>query len=680
MSRCRGRLPLPPPAPRVEEVAVPAPAPEAPRAVEAASPPKVPVVTPAAPAAPVAADIAPVSEAESGQRAQLRVRADMIDRLVNEAGEVAIARARVEGELRSLKSNLLELTGSVIRLRSQVREIEIQGESQIQSRMSLAGESAEGFDPLEFDRYTRFQELTRSLAEGVNDVSTVQQSLLKNLDDADAALVAQARLSRDVQQQLFSIRTVPFGSVSERLYRILRATAKELDKRANLEIRGGQTELDRSVLEKLVGPLEHLLRNALDHGIESRAVRAAAGKPETGEIALTVRQVGNEIAIELVDDGGGINFDQIRARGVAQGRINADATPTEAQLIELIFLPGFTTAAKVTQLSGRGIGMDVVRAEIAALGGRVEVTTVPGRGTTFLLYLPLTLAVAQAVLVRAGGRLWALPSPMVEQVQQIKAEALVKLYVEHKVEWQGRDYPFHYLPRLLGDPHHNPETQRYNPVLLLRAGQNVAAIHVDEMIGNQEVVVKNIGPQLARVSGIAGATVLGSGEIVLIINPVQLAQRPDVPVYDPNEERMAPMLPKMAAQAPAAATAPGTPLVMIVDDSLTVRKITSRTLTRAGFDVITAKDGIDALELLNDRTPDVILLDIEMPRMDGFEFTKTIKNDPRNAHIPIIMITSRTAEKHRNRAKELGVDLYLGKPYQEDELIRNLREMLALAL
>ncbi len=669
-----------PPAPRVEEVAVPAPAPEAPRAVEAALPPKVPVVTPVAPAAPAAADIAPVSEAESGQRAQLRVRADMIDRLVNEAGEVAIARARVEGELRSLKSNLLELTGSVIRLRSQVREIEIQGESQIQSRMSLAGESAEGFDPLEFDRYTRFQELTRSLAEGVNDVSTVQQSLLKNLDDADAALVAQARLSRDVQQQLFSIRTVPFGSVSERLYRILRATAKELDKRANLEIRGGQTELDRSVLEKLVGPLEHLLRNALDHGIESRAVRAAAGKPETGEIALTVRQVGNEIAIELVDDGGGINFDQIRARGVAQGRINADATPTEAQLIELIFLPGFTTAAKVTQLSGRGIGMDVVRAEIAALGGRVEVTTVPGRGTTFLLYLPLTLAVAQAVLVRAGGRLWALPSPMVEQVQQIKAEALVNLYVEHKVEWQGRDYPFHYLPRLLGDPHHNPETQRYNPVLLLRAGQNVAAIHVDEMIGNQEVVVKNIGPQLARVSGIAGATVLGSGEIVLIINPVQLAQRPDVPVYDPNEERMAPMLPKMAAQAPAAATAPGTPLVMIVDDSLTVRKITSRTLTRAGFDVITAKDGIDALELLNDRTPDVILLDIEMPRMDGFEFTKTIKNEPRNAHIPIIMITSRTAEKHRNRAKELGVDLYLGKPYQEDELIRNLREMLALAL
>ena len=252
----------------------------------------------------------------------LRVRADMIDRLVNEAGEVAIARARVEGELRSLKANLLELTGSVIRLRTQVREIEIQGESQIQSRMSRSGESAEGFDPLEFDRYTRFQELDalagrrrqRRLdgpAVAAEEPATI----------ADAALVAQARLSRDVQQQLFSIRTVPFGSVSERLYRILRATAKELDKRANLDIRGGQTELDRSVLEKLVGPLEHLLRNALDHGIESRAARAAAGKSETGEITLTVRQVGNEIAIELGDDGGGLNLEQIRAKAVAQGRI-----------------------------------------------------------------------------------------------------------------------------------------------------------------------------------------------------------------------------------------------------------------------------------------------------------------------------------------------------------------------
>jgi chemosensory pili system protein ChpA (sensor histidine kinase/response regulator) len=268
------------------------------------------------------------------------------------------------------------------------------------------------------------------------------------------------------------------------------------------------------VLEKLVGPLEHLLRNALDHGLEPRAARVAAGKPETGEIAMTVRQVGNEVVIELTDDGGGIDLAKVRERATAQGLIPADAAPTDAQLIECLFQPGFSTASKVTQISGRGIGMDVVRSEITALGGRVDVSSAIGKGSTFLLYLPLTLAVAQAVLVRAGGRLWALPAPMVEQVQQVKAEALVNLYVNRKVIWQDRDYPFYYLPRLLGDNSHNPETLRYNPVVLLKSGHGFAAVHVDEMIGNQEIVVKNIGPQLARVSGISGATVLGTGEIV----------------------------------------------------------------------------------------------------------------------------------------------------------------------
>jgi chemosensory pili system protein ChpA (sensor histidine kinase/response regulator) len=653
------------------ETPVAAAAPDMPAPPIAERPVVVAIPTQQAAPAATAPAVEAVAELETGSRAQLRVRADIIDRLVNEAGEVAIARARVEGELRSLKSNLLELTSSVIRLRTQMREIEIQAESQIQSQMSLMQEQPSDFDPLEFDRYTRFQELTRSLAEGINDVSTVQQALLKNLDDADAALLAQARLSRDVQQRLFSIRTVPFGSLSERLYRILRATAKELGKRANLDIHGAKVELDRSVLEKLVGPLEHLLRNALDHGIEPRDVRRLAGKEETGQISLTVRQVGNEVVIDIADDGAGVDFERIRAQARAQSLVAADAVPTDGQLVELLFQPGFSTASKVTQISGRGIGMDVVRTEIAALGGRVEVATTLGKGTRFTLTLPLTLAVAQAVLVRAGGRLWALPAPMVEQVQQIKSQVLLDLYIQRKVEWQGRSYPFHYLPRLLGDTAHNPETLRYNAVLLLRSGQSYAAIHVDEMVGNQEVVVKNIGPQLARVSGISGATVLGSGEIVLIINPVQLAGRADVPKYDPGDaERTIGDRPR----APATVVSVQ-PLVMIVDDSMTVRKITSRLLQREGFAVTAAKDGVDALQLLAEQVPDVILLDIEMPRMDGFEFAKTIKSDPRYVNIPIIMITSRTAEKHRSRAAELGVDLYLGKPYQEEKLLAHLREI-----
>jgi chemosensory pili system protein ChpA (sensor histidine kinase/response regulator) len=621
-----------------------------------------------------------VVEPDVQQRATVRVRSDVIDRLVNESGEVAIARARIEGELRALKANLLELTNSVIRLRGQVREIEIQAETQIQSRMSQVQDAEEGFDPLEFDRYTRFQELSRGLAEGVNDVATVQQALLKNLDDADAALLAQARLSREVQQQLLAVRTVPFASLSERLYRLLRQTAKELDKKANLEIRGGQTELDRGVLEKLVAPLEHLVRNALDHGLESREARVAAGKPETGEITISVRQEGNEIALALSDDGPGLPLESIRAKAVSLGMFDASATPTQAQLVEAIFAPGFTTAHEVTQISGRGIGMDVVKNTITRLGGRVEVTTAPGRGTTFMLYLPLTLAVAQAVLVRAAGRIYALPAVLVEQVQQVKSDALDKIYAAREVRWQTRHYPFFHLPQLLGDSDHKAELSRYNPVLLLRSANQFVAVHVDEMLGNQEIVIKNIGAQLARLPGLSGATVLGTGEIVLILNPVQLAARhlqPHQPVTPGVTLKVVADDGSLTPRAPAAPA--HTPYVLVVDDSLTVRKITSRLLVREGFEAGTARDGVDALQMLAERMPDIILLDIEMPRMDGFEFAKTVKSDPKLGRIPIVMITSRTAQKHRARAAEIGVEAYLGKPYQEDELLKQIRELIGAA-
>ena len=627
----------------------------------------------------VAAADEPAGETDVLQRVMVRVRSDVIDRLVNESGEVSIARARIEGELRSLKGNLLELTSSVIRLRTQVREIEIQAETQIQSRMSQVQE-VEAFDPLEFDRYTRFQELTRSLAEGVNDVATVQQALLRNLDDADAAVTAQARLSRDVQQQLLAVRTVPFASLSERLYRILRRTAKELGKKANLEIRGGHTELDRGVLEKLVAPLEHLLRNALDHGIEDPAARRVSGKVEIGEVGITVRQVGNEIALTLTDDGRGLPLDHIKAKAVASGLFAAHAQPTEAQLIDVIFAPGFSTAQEITQISGRGIGLDVVQTEITNLGGRIEVATTRGSGTVFTLYLPLTLAVTQAVLVRAAGRIYALPAALVEQVQQVKPESLIGLYVARETRWQAKVYPLFYLPQLLGDTQRSPEPQRHNPVLLLKSANQFLAIHVDAILGNQEIVIKNIGSQLARLPGLAGATVLGTGEIVLIINPVQLLARQLRPPQS-GDAGAADAVPSISGASNVLPTEPPVsahvPFVLIVDDSLTVRKITSRLLIREGFEVGTARDGVDALQLLADQRPDIILLDIEMPRMDGFEFAKTVKGDPRLKSIPIIMITSRTAPKHRARAAEIGVDVYLGKPFQEEELLRNIRKTLA---
>jgi chemosensory pili system protein ChpA (sensor histidine kinase/response regulator) len=598
---------------------------------------------------------------QAAARALLRVRADVVDRLVNEAGEVSIARSRIEGEMLAFKQSLKELTDNVIRLRGQLREVEIQAESQMQSRLSAAQDQLQEFDPLEFDRFTRLQELTRMMAESVNDVSTIQQTLLKNIDEAEAALLAQSRMNRELQQQLMHIRMVPLSSITERLHRIVRQTAKELDKKVALQIQGENVELDRSVLEKMTAPFEHLLRNAVVHGLESEQDREIAGKPETGEIKLVARQEGNEIVLVVSDDGAGIDLDRVRAKALELGMIQADEEMAPARLIEMIFQPGFSTAAEVTQVAGRGVGMDVVRNEIAGLGGRIEVSAEKGKGTTFTIYLPLTLAVTQAVMVHAGGNVFALPSSMVEQVQEVRPDALAEIYRKGEVEWLGNRYPLHYLPRLLADNESQPEAKSYTSLMLLKSGTQRCAIHVDALEGNQEIVVKNVGPQLARVTGISGATVLGNGRIVLIINPVQLAHRE---------------APHVGAQvtAPVKEELVTTPLIMVVDDSLTVRKITGRLLSKEGYQVITAKDGVDALQQLQETLPAVMLVDIEMPRMDGFELTKNVRSDERTKHIPIIMITSRTAEKHRNYAKELGVNVYLGKPYQEEELLAHIAQ------
>jgi chemosensory pili system protein ChpA (sensor histidine kinase/response regulator) len=597
--------------------------------------------------------------------ALLRVNADTLDHLITESGEIAIARSRIETELRQVKQSLSDLNDSVTRLRNQLREVEVQADSQMQSRLSVLEERDRDFDPLEFDRYTRLQELTRMMAESLNDAASIQQSLLKSLGETDAGLLQQARISRDVQQELMRMRAVPFSNLNERLYRIMRQTAREVGKKAELEIEGGQVELDRSVLERIGAPLEHMLRNALGHGLESPQERLAAGKPESGHIAINLRQEGNEIALVVSDDGAGLDLDKLRKKAIEKGVLTRDLQASEAELMQLIFVSGLSTADKLTQLSGRGVGMDVVRSEIASIGGRIEIATTRGHGTTFTVYLPLTLAVTQTVIVRAATTVLAVSSAMVEQVLRVKADVLATLYEKAVIESQGRSYPLHYLQHLLG-ARGATEIQTYNSVLLLRSGIQRIALHVDELIGNQEIVVKNIGPQLARVPGVGGATVMGDGRIVLIVNPVQLAQHA-------RSALAKTAIPAAAMAAPAAAA---TPLIMVVDDSLTVRKITSRLLEREGYRVLTAKDGIDALELIKDTLPAVMLVDIEMPRMDGFELTRTVRGDQRTRGIPIIVISSRTAEKHRDQATQLGVNAFLGKPYQESELLEQVMKYL----
>jgi len=635
------------------------------------SSPDVPSQPQAAQPLPQVPDMLDELDSANQQRAQLRVRADLIDRFVNEAGEVSIARTRIEGELRVLRRSLLDLTENVIRLRNQLREVEIQAESQMQTRLAAAEATHDDFDPLEFDRFTRLQELTRMMAESVGDVTTIQQNLLRNLDNADSALHAQGRLSRDLQQALMGVRMVPFEELSDRLYRVVRQSAKELGKRANLDISGGAIEIDRGVLDKMTAPLEHLLRNAVAHGIETPAERAADGKPEVGQITLKLTQLSNEIALELADDGKGLNYPRILERARKNGLISEKEVPNENRLTQMIFEPGFSTAEKVSGVAGRGVGMDVVKNETMAVGGRISVFSEADKGTRFVVHLPLTLAVTQALLVRCGERTYAIPSNMVEQALELKESTLAEIRAKGVVEWKDTQYPLTYLSRLLGDVQSMPSGGRYQWVLLVRGGNQTLAVLIDELRGNQEIVVKNAGPQFVRLQGYSGATVLADGEISLILNPVALAARQIVSILEPDEEQ------QQAAEAVVAMPETRIPSIMVVDDSLTVRKITSRLLEREGFQVVTAKDGVDALEQLVDYKPDVMLLDIEMPRMDGFDLARNVRADTRLKDVPIVMITSRMADKHRNYAMEIGVNHYLGKPYQEEQLLELITGFIA---
>ena len=612
-------------------------------------------------------DAAPTGRITDRKAQFLRMRADTLDRLINDAGEISIIRSRLDRELSSFKQSSNDLTESVTRLRAYLRELEIETETQLQSRMSVLQEAHETFDPLEFDRFTRLQELTRMIAESVNDVATIQNGLIINLDQSEAALQQQNRMNRDLQQSLLGVRMLPFKQISERLQRIVRQTARDLKKAVDLVIQGEDTEIDRSVLDKLGAPLEHLLRNAIAHGIEPLSERRANGKADTGTITIKVSQDNDEINIVIADDGAGINLQKVKEKAIKNNLLAENAVVSEQVLMSIIFETGFSTADKVSQISGRGVGLDVVRNDVSGLGGRVDLNSEFGKGSAFNVHFPVTLSVAQVLVVRSGDAIYALPVAMIEQAQKIKRLDLLNAYKAGEIKWADKQYPLHYLSKLLDHQEHQPEDHAYVSVLLLRSANYNIALHVDEVIGNQEAVMKPVGVQLARVLGIVGATVAGDGSIILIINPVQLANREVLAVGSVVVKASKTKAPKLVAKS----------RIMVVDDSLTMRKVLGRLLERAGYEVLVAKDGMDAMQLLQETTPDVILTDIEMPRMDGFGLARNIRDDARTANTPLIMISSRTADKHQNLAKEIGVDAFFGKPVQDDELVSKVKELLA---
>jgi chemosensory pili system protein ChpA (sensor histidine kinase/response regulator) len=602
--------------------------------------------------------------------ATVRVKAPLLDRLVNQAGEVSITRSRLESDVTQLRVSLRELTENLDRLRRQLRDIELQADTQIASRLEASKSSSVEFDPLEMDRFTRFQELTRMMAESVNDVATVQRSITQTVQSAEDEMAAQARLTRALSEDLLRARMVPFDALSERLYRVVRQAAKETSVQVRLNVEGSSIELDRSVLDRMAGAFEHLLRNAVVHGIESPDVRRAQDKDPVGTIDVTLAQQGNEVRIQIRDDGHGLDLQRIEARGRRNGLIAPDARPTDAELASLIFTPGFTTTDEVTELAGRGVGMDAVRTDVTALGGRIETASAPGRGTAFTLLLPLTTAVTRVVQLRCGDLTVAMPASLVEVVRRTPNADVEAAYLSGQFRDGANDVPFFWLGALLQSSTHGVLAGKHTSIVLVRSAEQRVALHVDQVVGNQEVVVKNLGPQLARLPGLAGMSLLATGEVVPIYNPVALAA-----VYGQRlaTESGVPRMPVIIEQVQEIKA----PLILVVDDSLTVRRVTQRLLTREGFRVTVAKDGLDALEQLEVERPAVMLTDIEMPRMDGFDLLRNVRHDPRWQGLPVIMITSRIAQKHRDLAEQLGADHYLGKPYDEEQLIALIQENVA---
>ncbi len=600
---------------------------------------------------------------------QVRVDSELLGTLANYAGEVSIARSRIQQQVSNFKENLSELHKNIDRFNTQIRELEIQADTQILSRTGVVfNEDDEDFDPLEFDRYTQLQFLSRNLSESLHDLMMIQTGMDNFAGDVELLLHEQSRLNTDLQEGLTQTRMVAFSTLMPRLRQLTRKTSRELNKPVNLEITGGEVELDRNVIDQVVPPLEHLIRNSIAHGMENTEDREKQDKPEKGLLKLDITREGKDILIEFSDDGQGLDLEKIRNKAEERGLLDKGMNPSDDHLANLIFVPGFSTADSVTQVSGRGVGMDVVQSELKQVGGSVSLTTERNKGTKFFIRLPLSMTVAQALIISSGGHRFAVPLMAILSITMVHRSRIVTdARGEQNVKIGDKSYPYISLAERLGILA-QLEDETKIPALIMNAATGPVVVGVDDLIHSTEIVVKPVGVQIATLDGIEGATVLSDGEVSLIIDLVDLWNTRNAERDEIDQSSLVAKLEEEVSPA----------TVMVVDDSLTVRRVTERNLSKYGITTLLATDGVDAMEKLSDEVPDVMLVDIEMPRMDGFELTERVRDDPVYKDIPIIIITSRSGPKHRERAMELGATLYLTKPYQELELMNAINSVLPL--
>jgi len=603
----------------------------------------------------------------------VRVPFQRLGELLRLVSELVVNRSTFDEHYASLIRQVEEVKLSTHRL----RRVAVKLETGYEVR-ALAGHlpsvdeapQAHGFDELEFDRYTDFHLLSRELTETTTDINTISSRLTETIGDFDGDLTRLGRLTREIQDKVMEFRMVPLATLATRLERAVRVTGEECGREVALVIEGEQVALDKTLLEAMADPLMHLLRNAVDHGIEPPAERVAAGKPRRGRIAVRASHEGTDVLLEVEDDGRGLDAARIRRVAVERGYMGESeaAAMSGDDLSALVFQPGFSTADRVSEVSGRGVGMDIVKAKVARLGGRIRLQSTPGAGTTVTIRVPMTLAITRILLIRAGGQLFGLPLGAVMQIVRPEPSAITVVGTEKVIETSGRTYPLRDLAGILELPR-AAETTAAQPVLIANLGGRHLALAVDEIVQSRDAVIKTLGSHLRRVPGMWGATLLGDGTVILILNPADLA----------GGAEEARVLKPAATRVAASESRPYS--ILIVDDSLSMRHVLSGAVKKAGWSPVQARDGVEALELVTRAAelPDLILLDIEMPRMDGYEFLATVRAQPAMASLPIVMLTSRGGDKHRERAMSLGATGYLVKPFQEEALLQHIDRLVRAA-
>ena len=595
----------------------------------------------------------------------VRVDAQLLDEMIAMTGETAIMRSRMENVISEAEFNLNELTRVATRIAEQMRRLDSETEAQMLYRREQQGEDDTHFDPLEMDRFSEIQQLSRQLSEAIDDLKNLQDTLSQDNIILRNLSTQQGIIQRSIQDHLLTTQLMRFDVHEARLRRLVKQTAKSVGKDVNFILEGGEVEVERRLLEDILPALEHMIRNSLAHGIEKPEARLATGKPETGTIKLVVSVHAAELSVDLIDDGQGLNYDRIREKAAAKGLLDPERANDEAYLSTLILRSGFSTAESLSQLAGRGVGMDVVNEMVKQRRGQIGVYSLRGKGTQFTLSMPFSMSIAEVLLVEIAGQTFAAPMSSIAAISQVDRDSLQRSFDGETVyqHYNDQDYRQYILGAYFKPEQYSFAVEEQSaPVLFINAGGEPVAFHVDRILNRLEIIVKNVNRQVLNIPGISGATILGDGRVVPVLELLDLSRR--IAGLTPIHDEV------------AAAEEARIPNVLVVDDSVTMRKVSTRLLERHHYNVATAKDGLDAIEVLAGFTPDIILLDIEMPRMDGFEFASHVRNSSNVRDVPIVMITSRTGDKHRERADAIGVQGYLGKPYSEEVLIQTLEHLL----